>query len=132
MGTSLRRINGPRNPKFGTVTAEKLIVCSGFNPDDEHYGYQNPSYAYGFQYGTPPKHQGTTVDCDGIRTDGAIVLDDSLHGLILRSYEGNYFQVRMEEGSGGADLVIDGEYARLYTDDEQIPETARKKTIVTV
>ncbi len=128
-----------------------LEVAGSFNPTDEHYGYgyeygsygygyqddhydynysgqSGYDYGYGFQYGTPPKQRGTLIDQDGIRTDAAIVLDDALHGLIFRSYKDGYIQLRAEN----ADLVIDGQYDRLYSDDEQIPETSRKAVIITI
>jgi len=125
MGTSLSGNNKKAIFEDLTVTGS-LKVCEGFNPNDENYGrfydeslgdYTSPDSEYGFQYGTPPFQQGTTIDCDGIKTDGQIVLDDSLHGIVMRAYEGNYHQIRIDQG----ELIIDGEYLGLIDDSEEYP-----------
>lgn len=149
MGTSLQRINTktPKSPCFDVITAREVKVCGdydadsfddciqdyyryGFDPDDEHYGYNydmavpgDYAYGYGFQYGTPPKQRGTTIDCDGIKTDGALIMDDAYHGIMFRAKGGNYIQLRAEEDGGSYNLVIDGAHVSLFTDDEEPPQT---------
>jgi len=98
------------------VFHEQIKVSGGLDQSDYdtaygkgyNYGYNTYTYGYydGYEYQTENKQLGTTIDRDGVKTDGMLLSDEPFLGLFLRSTTGQYYQLSIVDG----EPVIDGPF----------------------